>query len=207
MRAVQKVGLYSLLALMVFALVFAFLPSADHTSTQTGATLRDVQLTLYPARDPDAVWQFQAANVTNDPITSVTELSGLSGGERLVRVKDKAGQYTGAQTLDATLTTPHLTINAQDDLTTPSAEIYLLNSCAQLNLIGDQNNPVRIEQGYGFSTPLAVVKSPYLNGRITKMRMTFDFKLEDSGTDSVTSFPLDPTEDCVKGKVVPIAHS
>lgn len=200
----QKVGLYSLIAIVAFALVFAFLPTGEQTAAKTGATLRDVQLTLYPARDPDAVWKFQAANVTNDPITSITELSGLSGGERLLRQKDSAGQYTGQQTLDATLNTPHLTINGQDDLLTPSAKITLVQQCADISLTGTEQQPVRIEQGSGFSAPLAVVDSPALTGRVTNLRMSFDFVVQDSGTDSNLGWNPDAKETCKNGKRVPI---
>ncbi|MFD1731592.1 hypothetical protein ACFSC4_11825 [Deinococcus malanensis] len=74
----QKIGLYALLAIVVFALVFAFLPGS-RTESRTGATLQGVQLRLYPARDPDAVWSFRAADVTSDPVTNETHLRTLSG--------------------------------------------------------------------------------------------------------------------------------
>ncbi|WP_291426577.1 hypothetical protein [Deinococcus sp.] len=200
----QKVGLYSLVALVVFALVFTLLPAAQQASDQTGATLRDVQLTLYPAHDQDAIWQFQAGNVQSDPLTGVTELAELSGGQRLVRQKDSAGQYTGRTTLDATLSTPHLTINAQDDITTPRARITLVSQCADIDLSGTPEQPVTIQQGVGFSAPLAVVDSPYLTGRLGHLQMDFQFQVLGSDQDSQISAPLDATETCRGGRRVPL---
>ena len=200
----QKVGLTFLLALLAFALIFALLPTQDQTNAETGAHLQDVQLTLYPMRDPDAVWRFGAANVTHDPVKSVTELSQLSEGRRLIRERDPQGQFTGKEALDATLSTDQLSIDSQDNLLTDKARIYLLNSCADVRLQGTEAQPVKIEQGAGFSTPIAMVDSPQLTGRITRLRMTFDFVIEDSGMDSVTSFKLDPTTQCVEGRRIPL---
>lgn len=199
----QKVGLYLLIAMLGFALLFAFLPANDQVSAKTGAQLRDVQLTLYPARDPDAVWRFRAANVTNDPIGGITELSELSSGERLLREKVN-GQYSGRETLDATLTTPHLTINGQDDLLTPAANITLVKQCADLKLSGTPEQPVRIQQGQGFSAALAELDSPSLKGRITNLLMDFDFNVMSSGQDSQFTGNLDATETCRDGRRVPL---
>ena len=200
----QKVGLTFLIALLAFALIFALLPTRDQANAKTGAHLQDVQLTLYPMRDPDAICKFGAARVTNDPTTGITELTELSQGERLIREKTPSGTYTGQETLDATLSSKQLTIDQQDDLITPEARIYLLNSCADIHLNGTAAQPVKIEQGAGFSTPVALVDSPNLTGRITRLRMTFDFVIEDSGTDSVTTFKLDPNTECVNGKIKPL---
>ena len=140
----------------------------------------------------------------SDPITNVTQLSELSRGERLLRERDAAGRYTGRQTLDATLSTPELTINAQDDLLTPNARITLVQQCADLTLTGTPEQPVRIEQGTGFSAPVALVDSPSASGRITNVQMTFQFDVLSSGQDSNFQANLDATETCRNGKRVPI---
>lgn len=193
-----KAGVYALLALGIFALVFAFLPGRQADGLQTGATLQGVSLTLYPARDPDAVWRFRAVDVTSDPLKEETRLAGLSNGGRWVR--DRAGRLV----LDATLAAPDLTIDAQDNMLTSQAKITLVQQCADIDLRGTREQPVRVEQGYGFSAPLAQVSSPSLEGRITRLRMSFQFILDDAGEDSSFNGSLDPTETCENGKRVPL---
>lgn len=164
-----------------------------------------VALSLYPARDEGAVWRFRAANVTSDPVAGETRLSGLSDGKRLLREKNAAGIYTGRETLDATLTAPDLTIDSQDNMTTQKARITLVAQCADIDLTGTAALPVKIEQGYGFTTPVAVINSPNSSGRMEKLRMRFDFYIEDVDNDNSTySANLDATETCRDGKRVPI---
>ncbi|MFC5848509.1 hypothetical protein [Deinococcus petrolearius] len=201
----QKAGPLALTALFVFALLFAFVPTGPRgEAALAGARLQGVRLSLYPARDEGAVWTFAAQDVRSDPLTNVTQLSQLSQGERRLRERDAAGRYTGRQTLDATLSTPELTIDAQDDLITPQARITLVQQCADLTLTGRPGQPVRIEQGAGFSAPVAVVDSPALVGRITRLQMSFQFDLLASGEDSNYQLAIDPTETCRDGKRVPL---
>ncbi|WP_288402741.1 hypothetical protein [uncultured Deinococcus sp.] len=201
----QKAGPLALVALFVFALAFAFVPTGPRgEAAQVGAQLQGVRLALYPARDEGAVWTFAAGEVRSDPLTNVTQLTQLSRGERLVRGRDAAGRYTGRQTLDATLSTPELTIDAQDDLLTPRARITLVRECADLTLTGTAGRPVRIEQGTGFSAPAAVIDSPNLNGRINDLQMSFQFDLLHTSEDSNYQLAIDPTETCRDGKRVPI---
>ncbi|THF68500.1 hypothetical protein E7T06_16355 [Deinococcus sp. Arct2-2] len=199
-----RAGLWTLTALVLFALIFAFLPSGNQAGAGTGAKLSGVALSLYPARDEGAVWRFRAANVSSDPVAGETRLSGLSDGKRLLREKNKAGIYTGRETLDATLTAPSLTIDSQDNMTTQKARITLVAECADIDLTGNAQ-PVKIEQGYGFTAPLAVIDSPDVTGRVAKIRMSFQFVVEDSDNDNSTySASLDPTETCRDGKRVPL---
>ena len=202
----QKVGLYSLLAILAFAVIFALLPSGEVQTSKTGAQLRDVQLTLYPSRDPDAIWRFHAANVTNDTLTSTTELSGLSAGQRFLRDKDASGQYTGAETLDATLSTTHLTINGQDDLLTPKARMILIKECTDIDLLGTAQNPVRIQQGVGFSAPQTVMNGPGMHAKIDNLQMDFDTTIISSGRMEFIG-NLDSTERCQNGKRVNVPQT
>ena len=169
-RPVQKVGPLALLGILVFALVFALLPGGSGAQAQTGVSLENVQLTLYPARDPDAVWQFRAAEVQSDPVSSTTELSRIADGQRLLRERGADGNFSGTETLDATIAAPRLTINGQDDMVTPRADITLVKECADLSLFGTPEQPVRIEQGAGFSAPHAKLDSPNLSGDIYDLR-------------------------------------
>ncbi|SMB88678.1 hypothetical protein [Deinococcus hopiensis] len=196
-----KAGGYALIAFAVFALVFALLPVSRVAGAQTGATLSGVALSLYPSRDADAVWRFRAASVTNDPLTGETRLTGLSEGGRWITERDKAGQPTGRRVLDATLAAPDLTIDSQDNLSTHQALITLVKECAAIQLTGTPQQPVRVEQGNGFSAPLTKIDAPSLKAEIPQLRMGFDFVIQDAGPSTVIS-DLDVTETCENGKRV-----
>ena len=205
MPPVQKLGLTALLGILAFALVFALLPSGNVAQAQTGVTLQGVQLSLYPARDPEAVWRFSARDVHNDPTTSVTNLTGLTGGERRLRERGPGGQFTGRETLDATISAPRLSINAQDDLTTPEAELTLVRECATLDLSGTPEQPVRIEQGQGFSAPRAQLDAPAMRGEALELRMDFQFNVLSASPASTFGWDTEATETCCSGVRVPIS--
>lgn len=203
-RPVQKVGPLALLGILVFALVFTLLPSGSGPGAQTGVTLRGVELALYPARDPDAVWQFRAAEVRNDPVGSTTELSRIEGGQRLLRGRGPDGSFSGTETLDATITAPGLTINGQDDMVTSRADITLVKECADLSLFGTPEQPVRIEQGAGFSASRAELDAPAVKGEILDLRMDFQFNVEQASPESNWGWDPDATETCRDGQRVPL---
>lgn len=201
----QKVGLTALLGILAFALVFALLPSGNVAQAQTGVTLQGVQLALYPARDPDAVWRFSARDVRSDPTTGTTDLSGLSGGERRLRERGADGGFTGRETLDATITAPRLSIDAQDDLTTSGAELTLVRECATLSLSSTPEQPVRIEQGQGFSAPRAELDAPAMRGEALDLRMDFQFNVLSAASNSTFGWDPEATETCRGGVRVPIS--
>ncbi|GGL03532.1 hypothetical protein GCM10010844_22730 [Deinococcus radiotolerans] len=203
MRPVQKVGLYALVGIMAFALIFALLPTPGLDASQSGARLSGVQLRLYPSGDADATWSFRAADVRNDPVAGLTTLTGITGGQRLLKER-VGGKLTGRETLDATLTTPELTIDDQDTMTTRQARITLVQQCADIDLQGTEQTPVKIEQGQGFSATEAKINSTSLTGTIRDLKMTFAFSILDSSPNSKYSVPLDPTETCRDGKRVPL---
>ena len=200
----QKVGLYALLGIMAFALIFALLPTPGLDASQSGARLSGVQLRLYPSGDVNATWSFRAAEVRNDPLNGLTTLTGITEGQRLLK-EQVQGRFTGREILDATLATQELTIDAQDTMTTRQARITLVQQCADIDLRGTEQAPVKIEQGQGFSAPTARISSPNTNGRIGKLKMTFGFVIEDSDpANSKYTAALDATETCRDGKRVPL---
>ncbi len=204
MRPVQKVGLYALVGIMAFALIFALLPTPGLDASQSGARLSGVQLRLYPSGDANATWSFRAADVRNDPLNGLTTLTGITEGQRLLK-EQVQGRFTGREILDATLATQELTIDAQDTMTTRQARITLVQQCADIDLKGTEQTPVKIEQGQGFSAPSARISSPNTNGRIGKLKMTFGFVIEDSDpANSKYTAELDATETCRDGKRVPL---
>lgn len=193
-----RTGVYALLALALFALVFSRVPSAG-AGPQTGARLSGVQLSLYPARDAGAVWRFSAERVVSDPLRGETRLTGLADGGRWLL---PAGG--GPAVLDATLEAPDLTIDAQDNLLTRQARVTLVQQCADIDLRGTREQPVRVEQGSGFSAPLAEVDSPVLRARIPNLRMSFGFEILEAGVADFSG-DLDPTETCENGQRVPLS--
>ncbi|AKH16897.1 MULTISPECIES: hypothetical protein [Deinococcus] len=200
----QKVGLYALVGIMAFALIFALLPTPGLDASQSGARLSGVQLRLYPSGDANATWSFRAADVRNDPLNGLTTLTGITEGQRLLK-EQVQGRFTGREILDATLATQELTIDAQDTMTTRQARITLVQQCADIDLKGTEQTPVKIEQGQGFSAPSARISSPNTNGRIGKLKMTFGFVIEDSDpANSKYTAELDATETCRDGKRVPL---
>ncbi|ALW87750.1 hypothetical protein [Deinococcus actinosclerus] len=199
----QKVGLYALVGIMAFALIFALLPTPGLDASQSGARLSGVQLRLYPSGDSNATWSFRAADVRNDPVAGLTTLTGITDGKRLLK-EQVQGRFTGRETLDATLATQELTIDSQDTMTTRQARITLVQQCADIDLQGTEQTPVKIEQGQGFSATQATIASTSLTGTIRDLKMTFDFRILDASPNSKYSFPLDPTETCRDGKRVPL---
>ena len=200
----QKVGLYALVGIMAFALIFALLPTPGLDASESGARLSGVQLRLYPSGDANATWSFRAADVRNDPLNGLTTLTGITEGQRLLK-EQVQGRFTGREILDATLATQELTIDAQDTMTTRQARITLVQQCADIDLRGTEQTPVKIEQGQGFSAPSARISSPNTNGRIGKLKMTFGFVIEDSDpANSKYTAELDATETCRDGKRVPL---
>lgn len=194
----QNSGLYAFLGIVGFALVFAFWPSGTGRGADTGAQLSGVQLRLYPAQDPDAVWSFRAANVRVDPVANETRLDTLSGGERRI------GLRTGNLRLDARMTAPGLTIDGQDNLVTPSARITLVKECADIALKSNAREQVKIEQGTGFSAPQAKITSPFISGTAINLKMTFNFDFLDMDNDrSSTEINTSPRQICENGRLVP----
>lgn len=204
MQDVHKVGPLILVALLVLAGLFAFLPAGEQTTPNIGATLHGVRLTLYPTRDPGAIWQFQAAKVVSDPVAGLTQMSGLGVGERRLRPQDSAQHSTENMVLDATITTPSLTIDAQDNLLTSRARLNMVRECAVIDLTGDQDKPVRIEQGVGFSAPHTKLDAPGMQANVRDLKMDFNFQILAAGPMDLLG-ELDSKERCVDGRRVTAA--
>lgn len=199
-----KVGSYVLAALLIFAAVFALLPTASSPQAETGATLRGVQMNFYPASDPDAYWTFRASEVENDPLSGETHLSQLEDGGRWIRERAADGTFTGKNTLDATLDAKALTIDKGDNMTTKAATITLVDECADIQLMGNDEQSVRVEPNTGFRAPKAVVDSPDLVGEVLDVQMTFDFNILDSSEQSTLGWNMNASEQCINGKRVPV---
>lgn len=197
-----RLGGLTLAGILGASLLFTLLPTGNRAGAQTAATLQDVSLDLYPARDQDAVWTFTARQVTNDPVKGETTLTGLGTGERLLRDRGLDGAFSGEEHLDARLLAQGITIDSQDNMLMPQAKLQLVKECADIVLTGTRDKPVKIEQGYGFTAPKATVNSASMTADIEPLAMDYDFNiLKDAAVHMRAD--LDAPEVCLNGQRVP----
>lgn len=197
MAHVLKWSLALLLAIVVLGLVFAFLPQRAEGVDRTGVQLRDVSLRLYPAQDPDAEWRFQAPSLSFDPVKGEATISGLEQGERWAR-----DPQTGQLGLDLTLSTQELTIDANDNIHTRKANIYLPRDCWALSLDSTDQQSVLIDQNRGISAPFATISSPAVNGAYDNVTVGFNLSGFNATQHEGTTFATAPDQVCEGGRLV-----
>ena len=156
-----------LLAIAAASYYFANLPVAAPPPRERGVVLEGVRLRLYPRSDPDAEWVFYAARIENNPARQTSRASGLREGTRYVDGE-----------LDLTLSAPEVTIDRNDDLTLPYAEITIPRECYEILLGGEGQPPVRIRQDQGFYAPTFTLAGPGIAIRGERFRS--DFQLEEA---------------------------
>lgn len=198
MSHVLKWSLLALIAIVVLGLVFAFLPQRSEASDRTGVRLRDVSLRLYPAQDADAEWRFTAPALRFDPVKGEATISGLQKGERWAR-----DPQTGKLGLDLTLSTQELTIDANDNIHTGRANIYLPRDCWALSLESSADQSVLIDQNRGISAPLATISSPAVNGVYDNVTVGFNLSGFNATQHAGTTFATAPDQVCEGGQLVP----
>ena len=183
---------YALLAaLLVFALVVALLPEPPSLKAQSGVTLRGVSLRLYPAQDAQAEWRFRAPSITFDPLSGETDIERPDVGQRMLN---------GA--VDTTIRTERLAIDANDNLHTQQADLYIPAQCLTVKLTGTPKQPVVIDQQIGFSGPQASMIYPDTIFTAGPVQASFDLK-QTSFTNPKLDAQLDSKQDCVNGQIVP----
>lgn len=178
-------------ALLVFAVVVALLPEPPGVSAQSGVTLRGVSLRLYPAQDTRAEWRFRAPSITFDPLSGETDIERPEVGQRIVNGK-----------VDTTISTDKLIIDANDNLRTQRADLYVPAQCVTVKLTGTPEKPVVIDQQSGFSGPQASVVYPDVTFTAGPAQASFDLKQTNFQNNKLTA-QLDGTQDCVNGQLVP----
>ncbi|WP_043816839.1 hypothetical protein [Deinococcus maricopensis] len=192
-----KLSLTALAVLLAFGLVFALLPSKAPADT-TGIRLEGVSLQLYPARDPDAQWRFGAQNVQYDPVSNESVLTGLSRGERWV-----PNPQTGTPELDTTLSASTVKIDGSDNLLMNKAQMVVVRECTSLDLSGTAQEPVKVDQAYGYTAPNARIRFPDGTWTMRNVRASFDLK-DTNGEDQALQANLDQTQRCENGRLVPV---
>ncbi len=172
-----RIALIALGALIAIGLVLSLLPNPA-TAPLAEVKLEKVDLVLFPASDPNARWTFKAANVTYNPESRESLASGLQDGQRYVTVKDaKTGRET--RELDLSLKAQEIKIDAQDNLSTQQATIFIPKGCYLLRLGKPGDTPVMIDQNTGFRANYVDLDSPNLS--FTGTEFTSDFALKNAG--------------------------
>jgi hypothetical protein len=202
MPGVLRAALIFLGAILIFGVVFSLVPGGPPLAS-SGATLRDVRLTLYPQQDPNAEWRFRARTVQVDPEAGENSLGGLERGERWVRAQK--GAQAGQLVLDLTMQSSALTIDRNDNLKTSAAVLYFPADCLTLTLKGRGQTPIVINQQSGFSAPYARISSPSINVEYDNITSDFAFsntqgEQRRQGQDA--GFDPSPDQRCVGGKLV-----
>ena len=143
-----RLALIFLAVLVVGGLILSVLPNPGRAPLGE-VTLEGVDFELYPAADLDAKWTFKASKVVYNPETreSIATLTG--DGQRLVKGK-----------VDLFLRAPEVRIDAEDNLSTQEAKIFVPDGCYALTLGQPQGGPVVINQNSGYSAPYAQIDSP-----------------------------------------------
>ncbi|WP_293174831.1 hypothetical protein [Oceanithermus sp.] len=179
-----RFALLMLLAIAATSYYFAHLPVQTPPPREKGVVLEGVTLRLYPKSDPKAEWVFYAGRIENNPARQTSVATGLKEGARYVDGE-----------LDLTLTAPEVTIDRNDDLTMPYAEIEIPRECYQIQLGGEGEPPVRIRQNQGFFAPTFTLKGPGISIRGEQFRS--DFQLEDaSWTNGEDIVEMDNVKEC-----------
>ncbi len=161
---------YAVLLLLAIAGVsyyFANLPVTPPPPRERGVVLEGVRLRLYPKSDPKAEWVFYAERIENNPARQTSKAGGLREGARYVDGE-----------LDLTLAAPEVTIDRNDDLTLPYANIEIPRECYEIRLGSEDEPPVRIRQDRGFYAPTFTLLGPGIS--IRGERFNSDFKLEEA---------------------------
>ena len=185
-----RLALIALAVLIVLGLVVSVLP-APVSEAKADVTLEDVALELYPAADANAKWLFKAQNVTYNPETRESIVTGLEDGRRLV-----------ADQLDLTIKAPNLTIDSQDNLRTQQAEIYVVKGCWLVKLGQPTGNSVLIDQNSGYQAPYADIRGPNLRSKGGPLDASFDLESKFNLSNPEDEFVQGGRERCVAGKLI-----
>jgi len=154
-------------AVVVAALVaLALLPSRTTVVPGGAVELEDVEVTLYPRTDPDAVWYFAAPRVEYEPNVQEATLFAIEDGRRTVDGET-----------DFTLSSDQVTIDRSDNLRGEAMHAFLVDDELDLRMEAKGSRQVLIDQRAGrFEVPRATMSGPDLGESVFEdMRISFDF--------------------------------
>lgn len=129
---------------LVILIALTLWPQKPRINPSGIITLTGAAVTLYPQADPEAVWYFGSDRVNFDPNTSETTLYNIQNARRTVKNKT-----------DFTLLAPEVVIDAEENLRGDNLKAHLVEANWNLDMRGDKNNQVLIDQAQGkFEVPV-----------------------------------------------------
>lgn len=157
---------FAFAAVLVALVVLSLGPTRDPDPIDRRVQLTDARVDLYPAADPEAVWHFEAPEVTFDPDVGETTLRSVQEGER--RVGDE---------VDFTLRSERLVIDRNDDLRTESMSVHLVEDDLDAIMTGRGGRGVFVDQAAGrFEVPhMELTGETFGESTYQDMRVSFDF--------------------------------
>lgn len=172
----MKISGVLIVSIVLFYLIFSILPEEKNYSSSNKIQLSNIKMKLYP-QNSNSDWEFKAKIYEDEPISNSKNLKGEIDGRRIV-------YKNGKEFTDAYLISKDLKINSQGSMLTGQAKIILIKECASIVLFGTKNRKVEILPDEGFYAPIAEISSPLMNGRMLELKMTFDFLILSSSTES-----------------------
>lgn len=159
-------ALLGLALLLVTLLSLTLLPDRRGELPAAVIELRQAEVLLMPAVDPNALWTFSAPHARFDPERDTTELEGVEDGARWVDGE-----------LDFTLRSPFIVIDRRDDLITEELDAHLIADGWDVRMEGRAGRNVLIRQESGrFEAPHVEMSGDGIGDSVYQdMRITFDF--------------------------------
>lgn len=164
-------ALLVLVAVIASLALLASLPDRRPEVPDTRIRLFDVDLTLHPEADPEAVWSFRSPEAHFDPRLETTTLMAVEDGRRTVD-----------GVVDFTLEGDEVMIDRNDDLIGDRLRAHLVADGWDLEMASRGARQVRIAQREGrFEVPHAEISGEGLDGVYEDMLISFDFTEFEAG--------------------------
>jgi len=181
------------LAVVATLVLLSVGPRRVNVEVRDVIALQDASVTLFPASDPEAVWGFDAPDVTYDPAMGETTLVQIRDGERRV-----------GSAVDFTLRSEELVIDRNDDLRGERMDVYLVEDELDVEMQGVEGRQVVVDHGDGvFEVPrIRIYGEDFGESRYEEMRVSFDFtRFEAGGPDTIgySEFQLSERDDVTSG--------
>ncbi len=176
-------------AVVIALLAVSLLPARTRTIPERLIQLGEVNLTLYPQADPEAVWSFSAKKVDYLPQSRETTLYDIADSQRVIKGE-----------VDFTLESELLTIDSQENLRGEQMSVHLIEANWDLDMQARDERQVLIDQRRGkFEVPLLLYSGDGIQeSRDENVRMNFDLTdFEAGGPSSIgyNRFIDTPAED------------
>ena len=193
MKGLVRWVVVAFLAVVATLALLSVGPRRVNVEVRDVIALQDASVTLFPASDPEAVWGFDAPDVTYDPAMGETTLVQIRDGERRV-----------GSAVDFTLRSDELVIDRNDDLRGERMDVYLVEDELDVEMQGVEGRQVVVDHGDGvFEVPrIRIYGEDFGESRYEEMRVSFDFtRFEAGGPDTIgySEFQLSERDDVTSG--------